>query len=329
MTWSPEREIEIVAGTPRGGGLDRSARALLRAIEANRLVDVPVKIINIGGDGGRRAWSYLERFAGDPHAVAISSPNLIADYLMGVTASDPDRFSPLAILYTEYIAFVAGIHSHLRSGADLLKRLARDPCSLTFSLATSLGNSNHVAVAKVIRHAGADTGAPKIRVFDTALDAVADVVAGNADVGAVTAASATAEIGAGRLCSIGLSSPARLFGPYAGTPTWLEQSVDCVVGSWRGVSGPPGLDGAPIMFWQTLLSSAIRTEQWKSDLVRHFWSGWYRDGRTLHDDLQRERGDMQVVLQGLGLLSASVAVHKSALFLAAKSEMRSSEPKPN
>ena len=29
MIWQPEREIEIIAGTPPGGGLDRSARALV------------------------------------------------------------------------------------------------------------------------------------------------------------------------------------------------------------------------------------------------------------------------------------------------------------
>ena len=53
MSWKPTQELEIVAGTPPGGGLDRSARALARAIEENRLIDVPVKVVNVGGDGGR------------------------------------------------------------------------------------------------------------------------------------------------------------------------------------------------------------------------------------------------------------------------------------
>ena len=69
MTWKPEREIEIVAGTPPGGGLDRSARALAKAIEANRLVDVPVEVVNVGGDGGRKAWVHMERHAGDGHVI--------------------------------------------------------------------------------------------------------------------------------------------------------------------------------------------------------------------------------------------------------------------
>jgi putative tricarboxylic transport membrane protein len=310
MIWRPEREIEIVAGTPPGGGLDRSARALAKTIEAERLLDVPVRVVNVGGDGGRRAWSHVERRAGDGHVIGISSPNMAADYLIGATGSDPDRFAPLAILYCEYIAFVVRGDSKLRDGADLIECFARNAAAITVALATSRGNSNHVAVAKIVRHAGADIVGPAIRVFDTALDAVADVVAGHADVGAITAASPVPEIAAGRLRCIGISSPARLPGIYAEIPTWNEQvwggrGVDCVVGSWRGVSGPTGLDPDQVAFWEGLLSGATKTTEWASDLAGHFWTEMYLDGAALRDYLQRERTEMRAVLEGLGLLSGA------------------------
>jgi putative tricarboxylic transport membrane protein len=298
----PERGIEIVAGTPPGGGLDRSARALANAITVNRLTDVPVKVVNVGGEGGRRAWVHMDRYVGDGHVVGISSPNMTADYLIGATKSDPARFTPLAILYSEYIAFVVDTDSTIHDGAELLKRFARDPAAVTIALSTSLGNSNHIAVAKVIRHAGADAHAPKIRVFDTALDAVADVVAGHADVGAITAASSVPEIEAGRLRTIGISSPGRLSGPYAVVPTWAEQGVDCLIGSWRGVSGPPGLSAAQIEFWQDVLSQATQTPEWNADLARLFWTPMYLDGDALRDHLARERAEMRAILRELGLL---------------------------
>jgi putative tricarboxylic transport membrane protein len=304
MSWKPERAIEIIAGTPPGGGLDRSARALLRAIEANRLVDVPVKVVNVGGDGGRKAWNHIERNDGDGHVIGISSPNMTADYLTGATRSDPARFPPLAILYSEYIAFVVRADSTIHGGADLVRRLAQNAAAVTIALSTSLGNSNHVAVAKVIRHAGGDTRAPDIRVFDTALDAVADVIAGHADVGAITAASAVPELAAARLRTIGISSPGRLPGQFAAAPTWIEQGVDCVIGSWRGASGPPGLETEQIAFWQATLAAATRTAEWKSDLERHFWTEMYLGGTELSAYLERERTEMRAVLGELGLLSA-------------------------
>jgi putative tricarboxylic transport membrane protein len=300
--WQPERKLELIAGTPPGGGLDRSARALQRAIIAKKAVNVPVEVVNVGGDGGRKAWVFMDGRAGDAHAVGISSPNMAADFLMGVTKADPDRFPPLAILYSEYIAFVVHADSTLRSGSDLFRRLRDNAKGITIALSTSLGNSNHVAVAKIIRHAGADVNAPKIRVFDTALDAVADVVARNSDVGAITAASAVPELELNHLRTIGLSSPTRLSGPYAIAPTWNEQGADCVVGSWRGVSGAPGMTREQIAFWQSLLVAAVATPEWNADLARHFWTPMHLDGELLAAHLKRERSEMREVLSELGLL---------------------------
>src|SRR5215475_12928169 len=279
MAWKPQRPIEIVAGTPPGGGLDRSARALQNAIVANGLVDVAVNVVNVGGEGGRKAWRHIEGFRGDGHVIGISSPNMLADYLMGVTTSDPARFAPLAILYSEYIAFVVRAEAAIRSGDDLIECFAGAARSVRIALSTSLGNSNHVAVA--------------------------DVVAGHADIGAITAASAVDELDAGRLRAIGVSSPARLAGSYAGVPTWIEQGVDCVVGSWRGASGPPGLGAAEIAFWQTMLAAATRTSHWALDLERLFWTEMYLDGARLHEYLERERTDMRRVLGELGLLAGA------------------------
>ena len=303
MSWRPEREVEIVAGTPPGGGLDRSARALLKAIESNRLLDVPVRVNNVAGDGGRNAWKYLDGLAGDPHVLVISSSNLATDRLLGVRAYDHETaFTPLAILYTEYIAFLARTDSTIKSAADLLQRFRTDAGAVTVALSTSLGNPNHIAVANVIRHAGGNVKAPKVRVFDSALDAVADVAGGKADVAAVTAASAVTELGAGALRALAVSSLQRLEGLYAQAPTWRELSVACVIGAWRGITGPRGLELEHAMFWEKTLAAAVTTGEWKSDLARHYWAGAYVDGAALREFLRQERAEMAAVLRELGLL---------------------------
>jgi putative tricarboxylic transport membrane protein len=301
--WRPQREVEIVAGTPPGGGLDRSARALVRAIETKRLLDVPARVSNVAGDGGRKAWVWLDRHPGDPHVLCISSSNLATDHLLGASAFDHERaFTPLAILYTEYIAFLVRSDSSLKSGADLIARFAAGAATVTVALSTSLGNPNHIALAKVVRHAGGDVKAPSIRVFDSALDAVADVVAGKAHVCAVTAASAVKEITEGTMRALAVSAPQRLTGLYAQTPTWLEQSVDCTIGAWRGVSGARGLNHAQLAYWEGTLAAAVRTEAWTADLARLYWTPMYLDGASLRQHLKRERGEMEVALRELGLL---------------------------
>jgi putative tricarboxylic transport membrane protein len=249
-TWKPERAVQIVAGTPPGGGLDRVARALAKAITEAHLIDLPVEVVNVPGEGARRAWThYIDNCPGDGHVLGISSPNLTSDYLVGIAGFEHSRYTPIATLVTEYIAFAVRSDSKLQTGADLLRYLGRPTSAPRVALSTALGNPNHVALAKLTRQAGGDVNALIIRVFDTALDAVADVVAGTADLCAVTAASVLAELEAGRVRLLGVSAPERLRGASAGTPSWKEQSADCVIGAWRGVTGPTGLTSAQVLFW--------------------------------------------------------------------------------
>jgi putative tricarboxylic transport membrane protein len=303
--WQPERALQLVAGTPPGGGLDRVARALASAIQQSGLVTVPVEVINIPGDGARRAWThYVDHHARDGHVIGISSPNLTTDYLVGVSSFEHSRYTPIAILITEYIAFAVRTESELRSGADLLGRLGRGKPAVTIALSTSLGNPNHVALARLTQHAGGDINEPVIRVFDTALDAVADVTAGAADVCAVTAASVLAALKDGQLRLIGITSPERLAGAFADAPTWKEQGVDCVIGAWRGATGPAGLGAPEVLFWEQVLKGATEQPIWAEQLSRLSWSPMFQVGIALQAYLAKERAEFVAVLGNLGLLKA-------------------------
>lgn len=307
-TWAPERAVQIVAGTPPGGGLDRVARALAKAVVQAGVFDVPVEVVNVPGDGARRAWTHLvDKHAGDGHVIAISSPNLTTDYLVGIANFEHSRYTPIATLVTEYIAFAVRADSVLKTGADLIGQLGRAPAQVTVALSTALGNPNHVALAKLTRAAGGEINAPVIRVFDTALDAVADVVASQAQVCAVTAASVLAELAAGRLRVLAVSAPARLSAPFAQVPTWQEQGIDCVIGAWRGVSGPAGLAPAQVKFWEGVIKVATTQPVWQTELARLNWSPMLRDGAGLRAYLDTERAEFVTVLGELGLLKTRAA----------------------
>jgi putative tricarboxylic transport membrane protein len=294
-SWKPERAIDILAGTPPGGGLDRTARTLAAALA------IPCNVVNVPGDGARKVWKSVDARAGDPHLLCISSPNLTTDFLAGITTFNHDSYTPLAILYNEYIAFVTRGDSSYRGAGDLLKRLRDAAGKVTVALSTAAGNPNHIALAQVTRHAGGDVRAPVIRVFDSALDAVADVVAGNADIAAVTAASAAKELEAGVCRALAVSSSDRLGGWYAQAPTWRELGAPCTMGAWRGVHGARGLNADQIAWWESTLTAATRTASWRDELTRHYWTPMLVTGAALRDTLAREHEQMRGALAALGI----------------------------
>jgi putative tricarboxylic transport membrane protein len=302
MDWIPTKPLEIVAGTPPGGGLDRTARALLGTIEAENLLSVPAHVRNVPGDGARKAWAYMDEHVGDPHFVSISHPNLTTDRLVGIATFDHRAYTPIAILYTEYIAFAVRADSPMRSGADLVHRLRVDAGGLSVALSTALGNPNHIALARLALHAGADPKAPLVRVFDSALDAIADVTSGKAEVAAVTAASTLAALAAGEARVLGISAPQRLAGALASAPTWLEQGADCVIGAWRGIAGATGIGASHVRFWERTLKAAVAAPTWRNDLERNGWSACYTEGEPLSRFLENERAEMAAALRDLGLL---------------------------
>ena len=186
--WRPQREIELVAGTPPGGGQDRPARVLIGLMQQR--LGVPIRLTNIAGRGGGNAWDYLARHSGDAHVVAINSPTIITNQLLGESALDFSALTPLANLYTEYLVFVVRPNAGLPSAAELLAALGRDAGSIRVAFATAIGNMNHMALARITTQAGGNMRALATDVFDSARYAVAHVVEGRADVAVITATSA-------------------------------------------------------------------------------------------------------------------------------------------
>lgn len=303
----PTREVEIVAGTPPGGGQDRPARALIEVLEKRNLVGQPVKLTNIPGRGGGNAWDYLRTKTGDPHVLAINSPTIISNKLLGVSDLDYAALTPLANLYTEYPIFIVRADSPITDVAELVRRLKADAGGVRIALATAIGNTNHIALARLTRHAGGDVKALKIDVFDSARYAIAHVVDNKAELGVITAVSALPELTAGTLRTVTLSGPQRLSGLFKDVPTLRESGIDCKIGMWRGLIAPAGLQPDAIAFWERTLAVATATAEWQAELEKKYWANTYMAGAQERAFLDDERAQMTSALDELGLLPARPA----------------------
>jgi putative tricarboxylic transport membrane protein len=298
--WQPDHEIELFAGTPAGGGQDRVARALAAGLAG--VLDVPIRVTNVPGRGGGNAWDELTDRAGDPHRLAISSPTLVTNPLVGVSDLEPDVLAHLAVLCNEYIAFAVPVDSWIPDAAGLIE-IMTEPRDLVVAFATERGNVNHMALAELCRHQGSDPRQLSIRVFESARHAVADVLESESDLVAVTAASVVPELAEGLVEVLAVSSPARLAAPFESVPTWAELGVECTIGTWRGVIGPPDLSEEQITFWNGAVEAALATGSWRDARTRHVWSDTHVSGAAAREFVVEESARMEFALRAVGLIA--------------------------
>src|SRR3954468_18939998 len=125
--WKPERGIEIVAPSGAGGSTDRTARVLQRILQEQKLVDVPVTVVNRPGGSGTIGLNYINQHPGDGHYLVIATTGSISNHIMGLIAYNHSDFTSLAMLFDEYLGVVVRTDSPLRTGRDFVDRLRREP----------------------------------------------------------------------------------------------------------------------------------------------------------------------------------------------------------
>jgi putative tricarboxylic transport membrane protein len=299
--WKPEHNVEIIVGTGPAGGQDKTARTLQRILQEHKLVGAPVIVVNKPGGGGAVGWTYLSQHAGDAHHVEIGNPTLLTNHIIGRSPIGYTDFTPIAILFTESVAFSVRADSPIQSGRDLVERLRKDPSSVSFSVGSSLGSANHIAMGEVTRLAGGDPRRLKAVVFQGGGEAMTALLGGHVDLVASAANNVVNQVAAGKLRVIGVTAPQRLSGALAVVPTWREQGIDVTVNNWRMVAGPKGLTHEQLAFWEAVVRRATDSAEWKQDLERNAFENMFMTGQEAQRFLKSQYEVLQAALAQIGM----------------------------
>lgn len=299
--WRPEKPIEIVSGVAAGGALDITARVIQKILQDKRKIGQPVTVVNRPGSGSAVAWAYLNTHPGDGHYLSVTSNTLLTNAITGANPLTYTDVTPICQLLREYIVFVVRADSPLKSGGELVERLKKDATSVSFGIATSLGNSNHIAIAQVARTVGINVRTLRVAVFNASPQAMAGVLGGHLDVMVSSASTPLPQIQSGQLRAIAVAAPHRLGVNYANVPVWKEMGINVVASFWRGVIGPKGMTPAQIAYWETELARVVQTEEWKKYEVDELLESDYRNSVESKKFLQSEYADHKAILTELGL----------------------------
>ena len=301
QAWSPQKNVEIVAGSAPGGSNDKTARAMEKILLAGKLVPTSLVVVNKPGGGGSIAYTYVSQRPGDAHYLYIASAGLLSNHIVGASSLNHADFTPIALLYEDAAVFAVRTESPIKTGKDLADRLKKDPRSVVVGFANAFGSSRHMAAALLMKTLGGNARDLKPVVFKGSAEAITAMLGGHIDVVVAGAVNAIVHVAAGQMRVIGVAAPQRLSGPLATAPTWKEQGVDLVYGNWRGIFGPKGLSPAQVTYWENALRKMVESPEWKADLEKSYWTENFVTGQPMHKEIEQEYAYLKTTLVELGL----------------------------
>jgi putative tricarboxylic transport membrane protein len=106
---------------------------------------------------------------------------------------------------------------------------------------------------------------------------------------------------AGKMRTLVVTGPRRIWGPFASVPTWKEAGVDAVATSWRGFMGPKDLTAAQLAYWESLFRRVATSEEWKQDLKENYWVENYSGTAETRRRLDAEYLEIKQIMTDLGM----------------------------
>jgi putative tricarboxylic transport membrane protein len=301
-SWQPNRNVEIVVSTSPGSGSDTTARFIQKLLVDNKLVAVPVTVMNKPGGGGAIGATYLNQHAGNGHYVMVTSPSLLANEITGRTKIKYTDVTPLAQLGTEPVVFTVRADSPMKNARELAERLKAKPDSLSFSIGTTMGSHNHIAVAQLAKAVGVNPKTLKVLAFGGSADGITALLGGHIEVVASPASGVWEHYVAKKLRILAVSSESRLDEPLSDIPTWKELGYPVISANWRSVVGPKGLPEEQVRYWDEVFAKLSKLPEWKQSLDSEHMMNTYSNSRGTRELMDAQHKAMSATLADLGLV---------------------------
>lgn len=298
--WKPDRNIELIVPGGAGGGQDRTAR-ILQKIMQEGLVPATVTVVNRPGGGSNLAYVHLNQFTGDGHYLASATATLLTNHILGRSPLNYTHFTPVGVLYGEYIGFAVKADGPFKDGRDIIARMKAAPDSVAFAFGTSAGNANHIGIALALKAAGIDAAKMKTVVFKASIEATSALMGGHVDVVATPMSTYLPVLATGKLRIVAIAAPQRVGGRFADVPTWKEQGYNAVMPSFRMFIGAKGLEPRQLRYWDGVFAKVAASGDWKKELAANEWQGSYMGSAETRRFLDARYDEYRKILTELKL----------------------------
>ena len=298
--WKPTRSVTLIAPNAPGGNSDRLAREMQRLLQAHKLIDVPVVVVNRAGGSGTIALNQLLTNPGDGHVLMIGTSSLLSNHITGLTQHHHSEFTTLALMLEDYFGVNVRAASPIQSAREMLDRLKKSPDALALGT-SSVAGGNFTSLVSGLKRGGVEVKRLKIVSFAGGGQSTMALLGGHVDILSTGLSNMAEHLHQGKMRLLVVSAPRRRPGMFAGVPTWKEIGIDMTTSSWRTVMAPKELKPPQIAYWENVFRRLVQTEDWKKEVADNHWENTYLPAAEARKRLDYEYAEMKAILSDLGL----------------------------
>lgn len=259
----PSRAVRVIVPFPPGGGTDIFARLVTQRLSER--LGQSFYVENIAGAGGNAGTGQAAKSSGDGYTILFAFGSFAVNpSLYAKVPYDPFKdFNPVTLAVSTPTVVIVHPAVQAKTLSDLIQLVKKAPGKYSFA-SGGFGTQAHLAGEQIRLVYGIDLAHVP---FQGAGPSVASVVAGHTPIGLTSLAAGLAQINAGQVRAIAVTSPRRA-SQLPDVPTMTEFGQPSIIGdSWVGVLVPTGTTKDVVGLLHREIASIMALPETKTRLV--------------------------------------------------------------
>lgn len=295
---APKGPVEITVGSGPGGTPDVIMRNIVKIMQEEKIVTIPVAVQNRAGGSHSNAYNYVLGRKGDENLLLTLASPVFTTPIMQGTPSVISQVVPIAGFIQSELVFLVQPNSPYKTLKDFVEAGKKEPKKLRIAGAAS-GGTDHLATAMVEKAAG-------IRLtyipYESGSKALASFLGGNVEATFATLEEGLPVFQGGKARPLAiLSEKRRPEASYKDVPTAKELGYNIVFGQFWGVAAPPGTDPAIARWWEDKFRKAVATKAWQDGLKEKFQRSDFYGLAKAGEYFKREEVQFRALMEDVGL----------------------------
>lgn len=299
MAAYPEKPIQLIVPWAAGGGSDAAARGIAAALEEQ--LKTTINVVNRPGGSGVVGHTAMAAAKPDGYTLGFITGELNMLHWQGLTKLSHEDFTPIAMTNYDYPGVQIAANAPYDTVQSLLQAIKSEPKGTFKASGTGLGGIWHIAFAGLLLDQGIAPDHITWIPSQGAAPAMVELAAGSVEIVPSSVPEARSMIDAGKAKGLAVVAPQR--NPsFPDIPTLKEATgSNYILGEWRGVAGPKGMDPEVVATLEKALDAAYQSDTYQSFMKKQGFGVEWRNATDFKEFLKTNNAYMGGIIEKVGL----------------------------